>query len=471
MKGKGRLLVKLEVAHRARHLCAWHRWIRSRTMVLPLRHNFTPGRRGVCLFHHSGSSSLMRPILETSPNPMADSSPGQELDASSLSQIREIIAGASEHNLVALQRFIDNYAFSECKAVDIQDPSTGYTPLHAAIASCAASTANGNTDATSQPSTDAAEDTVRLLLENGAIWNQLDQNDETPGCIANRLGLFTLYQLMVDAGVRAEMLLNRLDQYDELADEDDHAMSEQEPPEPDVQAGRPDIVVSEGATEPDVNAAAYLSSTLSMSNSKILDEQQNGVMMAWEKDVMSKSADALLSSSGLRVLNIGFGMGIIDTLIQSHAKRPAEHHIIEAHSDVLNDMKAKGWFDKSGVIIHEGRWQDVLPTMVSDGLVFDAIYYDTFAETYKDFTDFFSEHVLGLLDQSGKWSFFNGMGADRQISYDVYQKIVEMDLFEAGFDVEWTDVDLPDLGRQWEGVRRKYWNVEKYRLPVCKFLD
>jgi type IV protein arginine methyltransferase len=109
--------------------------------------------------------------------------------------------------------------------------------------------------------------------------------------------------------------------------------------------------------------------------------------------------------------------------------------------------------------------------MAQDGLVFDGIYYDTFAESYMEFKEFFSEHILGLLETTGKWSYFNGMGADRQISYDVYQRIVEMDLLEAGYDVEWTDVALPDLGTEWEGIRRKYWNIDRYRLPVCKFLD
>jgi protein arginine N-methyltransferase 2 len=63
------------------------------------------------------------------------------------------------------------------------------------------------------------------------------------------------------------------------------------------------------------------------------------------------------------------------------------------------------------------------------------------------------------------------MGADRQISYDVYQKVVEIDLFESGFDVEWEDVELPDLDGEWQEVRRKYWKVEQYRLPVCKFME
>ena len=37
-----------------------------------------------------------------------------------------------------------------------------------------------------------ALDVVNVLLENGAIWNQLDSNDETPGCVAYRLDLHVL---------------------------------------------------------------------------------------------------------------------------------------------------------------------------------------------------------------------------------------------------------------------------------------
>lgn len=78
---------------------------------------------------------------------------------------------------------------------NVQDPDTKSTPLHAAIASCV-------------PEDPAeklvvAEETLKLLLMNGAIWNELDCNGETPGCLADRLGLPTLYEVMVQAGVRA----------------------------------------------------------------------------------------------------------------------------------------------------------------------------------------------------------------------------------------------------------------------------
>ena len=427
---------------------------------------------------------------------MARSDPEQANDASSEVKIRQILEAASTHNIEDLTRLIEIDAFSECRAVDVQESATGTTPLHAAIASCGANSNGAILDITPSVA-DPAEETVRFLLENGAIWNQLNQDDLTPGCLALRLGQDNLYQIMVDAGVRAEMLLNRLDDYEQLPDDDDEDTLLDSTHE-QLQDGIPAIVVSELSTDPeaiqaalnpdnsasmtnilepnssnheDVNSVAYLSSALALSHSKILDEQRNGVMMEWEKDIMRHSADALLYAPGLRVLNIGFGMGIIDSIIQSHSNRPAEHHIIEAHPDILKDMEAKGWLEKSGVFVHAGTWQDLLPNMLDEGLTFDAIYYDTFAESYKDFKDFFSEHVLGLLESTGRWSYFNGMGADRQISYDVYQKVVEMDLLEAGYDIEWQEIELPQLDQQWEGVRRKYWDINKYRLPACKFLD
>jgi type IV protein arginine methyltransferase len=392
-------------------------------------------------------------------------------DTKALNQITQIINAAQNHNIPRLQEHLDTFSFAGCKAADVQEPSQGYTPLHAAIASCSPERMALQDDAGLETK---AYETVQVLFEHGAIWNQLDRNEETPGCIAYRLGLHDLYQLLVDAGVRAEMLLNRLDEYEEIedldTDEEGAQVNGDDAPEL-VDSTKNTSASIEPQANDKVESAAYLSSTLSLSDAKLLDDAQNGVMMKWESGIMEKSANSLLATSGLKIINIGFGMGIIDSYIQSHPNKPIEHHIVEAHPDVLKDMREKGWFDKPGVFVHSGKWQDVLPNLVNEGHIFNAIYFDTFAESYHDFKDFFSEHVIGLLDQSGHWSYFNGMGADRQISYDVYQKIVEIDLMEAGFDVEWTDVDLPDLGAEWKDVKRKYWDVAQYRLPVCKFMD
>ena len=405
---------------------------------------------------------------------------------------QSILLAAANHDIPSLRNLLRN------TSANVQDAETGFTPLHAAIAACepdeddkATGTANGESDTTKEAEkdqTEAATKTVKLLFENGAIWNDLDANGETPGCIALRLGLKELYELCVDAGVRAELLLSRMDQYQLLMGGDSESEEEDEDEEEameaeqgaDVSTDDVEILdISEGAAPGDESTEnpAYLASQLTFDRDRLTDEAGNGVMMEWETTLMRRSAELLAPAPGLRVLNVGHGMGIIDSILQD--KQPSAHHIVEAHPDVIQKMKEQGWDKKPGVVIHEGRWQDVVPGLVEQGVLFDGIYFDTFAEEYSALREFFTEHVIGLLDpaggvggEGGKFGFFNGMGADRQIVYDVYGKIVEMDLFEAGFDTEWETIAVPDLDAEgeWEGVRRKYWVLKEYRLPTCSFI-
>ena len=421
-------------------------------------------------------------------------------------EVQKILLAASQHSLEALRTLLHT------SSANVQDPETGYTPLHAAIAAFepedgaapadAQIKTNGHVNGTvngeratgyvEAPEPDeemeAAKKTLKLLLQNGAIWNDLDRDNETPGCIAWGLGLKELYEIMVDAGVRAELLLNRLDGYEPLADDEEEGEEESAgaedtervngeaqahtgPSEPGaLPAEEAKTASGERASQPEFNSADYLRSDLTYTADRLLDADKNGVMMAWETEIMERTADLLVPRSDLRVLNIGHGMGIVDEFFQS--KTPAAHHIVEAHPTVVAHMKRTGWADKPGVTIHEGKWQDVLPKLVEDGTMFDAIYFDTFAEDYKALREFFSEFVIGLLEEGGKWGFFNGLGADRQVCYDVYGKVVEMDLFEAGFDTEWETLEVPDLEKEggWKGVRRRYWALDKYRLPVCTFI-
>ncbi|KAF2703152.1 arginine N-methyltransferase 2 [Pleomassaria siparia CBS 279.74] len=414
-------------------------------------------------------------------------------------QTQSILLASANHDIVALRHLLRN------SSANVQDDETGFTPLHAAIASCEPEDpshqvngqSNGftNGNSTEQVSEErkqeleAAVKTVKFLFQNGAIWNDLDRNDETPGCIARRLGLKELYELCVDAGVRAELLLSRLDGYlplgdaDSEEDEDENSEEIEELEELDGDksvGGAENDSTGQGIVETGDESTEntnYLSSTLTFDRNRILDGSANGVMMEWETTLMRRSAELLLPGTGLRVLNVGFGMGIIDGIFQE--KEPKHHHIIEAHPDVLKRIKEAGWYEKPGVTVHEGRWQDVVPGLVEKGELFDAIYFDTFAEEYKALREFFTEHVIGLLDPAGganqdggKFGFFNGMGADRQVCYDVYNKIVEMDLFEAGFDTEFSTVAIPDLEGEgeWEGVRRSYWKPDTYKLPTCSFI-
>ncbi|KAH8704760.1 putative arginine N-methyltransferase [Talaromyces proteolyticus] len=407
--------------------------------------------------------------------------------------IQEILLAASQHDIPKLRQLIRSNNAGAENPVNVKDPETGFSPLHAAIAACeqdddeatesaptnGVNGTHGGADETlseNEVLLAAARDMVKFLLQEGGIWNDLDKNNETPGCLARRLGLKELYDLMVDAGVRAELLLNYMEGYEKLEEDDDdddeevgEAADEEERANETSESNTLETTTTAAAAEPNVSNNRYLQSNLTFQNDRLLDNDQNGVMMAWESDIMAKTARKLLPTEGLRVLNIGHGMGIVDGFFQD--QKPSVHHIVEAHGEVVAEMKRKGWHETPGVVIHEGRWQDILPTLVEQGEMFDAIYYDTFAESYADFREFLSEQVIGLLGTAGQWSFFNGMGADRQISYDVYQKVVEMDVFEAGFDVEWEDIPVPQLEGEWNGVRRRYWVVDNYRLPICKYMD
>jgi len=350
---------------------------------------------------------------------------------------QKIILAAAQHDLQGLRGLLRS------GSANVQDSETGYTPLHAAIAACELSEEVGE-GAKSGMSTQnedvlAAEKTLQLLFENGAIWNDLDAQDETAGCLALRLGLKSLYESVVEAGVRAELLLMRLDEYAQLMgdDESQSEAAEEESAEMRVVSSNEDEGQSTTPalsplkmqlTEPEdaladviVNSATYLHSALKFQDDKLTDSDANGVMMAWETEIMRRSAQKLLPQAELAVLNIGHGMGIVDNFIQELS--PATHHIIEAHPDVLEHMSNNGWKDISSVIIHASTWQEAIPSLVKQNITFDAIYFDTFAEDYKAFRELFTEHIIALLKPKGRFGFFHGLGGDRQVCYDVYTKV------------------------------------------------
>ena len=92
-------------------------------------------------------------------------------------------------------------------------------------------------------------------------------------------------------------------------------------------------------------------------------------------------------------------------------------------------MREKGWYNKEGVTILEGKWQDFVGTKRLEDMLFDAVYTDTFSEDYEGdiqrpfltpgthqicFEDLcrFFDHVPKLLaGPDGRFSFFNGLGA------------------------------------------------------------
>jgi len=202
------------------------------------------------------------------------------------------------------------------------------------------------------------------------------------------------------------------------------------------------------------------------------DGEEIGVMMGWEKDIMRETVQKLCldhpKASGLRVLNIGFGLGIIDSLFQNLPSHPTQHVIIEAHPDVLQHMRETGWYNKTGVKILEGKWQDFLDSddwLRSGG--FDMIYTDTFSEDYSDLWQFF-EHLPNLMaDADSRFSFFNGLGATNPSFYDIYTHISDLHLADIGLNVDWSDIDVSlDSDEDRWGQSREYFSLPIYRLPI-----
>lgn len=192
---------------------------------------------------------------------------------------------------------------------------------------------------------------VVLLLQGGAPWNALDKRGRCAGEYAVDGGHQEIVDMLVQFGCEAELVLGLLEK---------RQLQEQS------------SVANEN----------YLKQKLEFQEDKILDEagehshcflDSNGVfilpldsapdsgdavMMEWERPLMEAHAE-LICSQGGDVLNVGFGMGLIDSAIQRRFvdKGLSTHTIIEAHKDVYEKMLKDGWDKKPGVTILFGRWQ------------------------------------------------------------------------------------------------------------------
>ncbi|GJN88885.1 hypothetical protein Rhopal_001856-T1 [Rhodotorula paludigena] len=399
----------------------------------------------------------------------------------------------------------------------VQDQQ-GWTALHAAAYT-------GNVDH------------INLLLRKGnAVWSMPDNLGCTAGDIAYSMNNVAAYEALLAEGVRAEMLRAVLEaaQAGEGAEDEDE--SADAGPEDTAMADGDDAAAaastSASASGADADApklsttsdnATFLASRLVFTHDSAgqpiaLDAEGNGVMMGWESGIMRATAERMCDAGWadrkgkrreelvreedegerepLCVLNVGFGLGIVDTFLQEYA--PTQHLIIEPHPDVLAFARDNGWFDKPGVRFYEGTWKDYFRALEEgkeEYVAWDGVYFDTYSEHYADLHAFF-DHLPDLLSPSphARFSFFHGLGATSRLLYDVYTTVSELHLREIGLATEWCEVDVaPGEGEaaRWEatGARataaggdekdertkgegeKKYWRedmVGRYRLPLCR---
>ncbi|KAL6950007.1 hypothetical protein ACO0QE_000676 [Hanseniaspora vineae] len=353
-----------------------------------------------------------------------------------------------------------------------------------------------------------------LLFEYGAGWNFLDFEGQTIGELllgadgeenqldfAQNQGLKKVYQRCVTAGVQAELLLRKFEDIEwveepvdiDTAEESEQAeQAEQAEQNSELETQLPDCPKPE-EQDPAGNQETYLDTKLEYTkdgSALVTETNRDGVMMDWETDIMELAASTLckrytekaedLEDESYNVLNIGFGMGIIDGFIkkdletaQSKTGNTYKQYICEAHPDVLQKLRTDGWYDNPNVVILEGRWQDCLNDLLDKGTVFfDAIYYDTFSEHYQDMLDLY-DLIIGLIKPAGVFSFFNGLGADNRFFYDVYKEIVVIDMNNYGLQCVYETVDVAKImekyGQVWDNVKQSYFSCKHYYHPTINF--
>ena len=364
-----------------------------------------------------------------------------------ISVVEQMLQACESNNMNIIQHIIDTHGtMYGCYAI----PSTGMTPLMVAS------------------STGNIELVEYLLNDCGAPWNAVDRTYHyCAGDYATQSQHWDIVNLLVDWATRAELILGAIERQQRC-----NAMGATSINSTTSSNSNVLNIKHESSTKPD-----YLRQRLQYTEdgNALIDADKDAVMMEWERPIMSAHAKLMMESSDTsnsirhkRVMNVGFGMGIIDTILQEEYS-PVLHIIIEAHPDVYQHMIQKGWGTKPNVRICYGTWQTVLPQLKSEGCIVDAIFFDTYGEHYLDMVDFHEQMVHLLAKPHGIYSFFNGLAPDNLFFHGVACQCVKIQLSALGIDSEFVPcaIQVPNE-TVWNDIRRKYWyGRDTYYLPIC----
>ena len=140
-------------------------------------------------------------------------------------------------------------------------------------------------------------------------------------------------------------------------------------------------------------------------NQKSLHILGCAVMEDWETPYMKDLAEIACQNGGI-VLELGFGMGISASFIQSY--NIEEHIIIEANQDVANKAREFSLTAPRKTTIIEGLWENVID-MVADESI-SGILFDTYPlseeELYQNHLNFF-DHAFRKLKKGGVFTYFS----------------------------------------------------------------
>lgn len=151
-----------------------------------------------------------------------------------------------------------------------------------------------------------------------------------------------------------------------------------------------------------MNINEFVDSEMRIEGDFLYDKNDNVVMSYLERPIMQKAAEVIALSGG-DVLNIGFGLGIIDEYIQEY--NPSSHTIIEINKSLVNKMLEDGWGEKCNVVCDD--WKPVADQYIAQGVKFDGIYFDIYPYIDNSTTREFNEkYFFNLLKPGGVYSFY-----------------------------------------------------------------
>tara|TARA_R110000823_G_scaffold290437_1_gene408731 strand:- start:1185 stop:1829 length:645 start_codon:yes stop_codon:yes gene_type:complete len=190
---------------------------------------------------------------------------------------------------------------------------------------------------------------------------------------------------------------------------------------------------------------------------ELLDSFGGEIMMKWEDNIMKHQAAEICINGG-DILNVGFGLGLMDKHIQSH--NPNTHWIIESHPDVQRKIIEDGWLKKPNVKVIFKPWQEVLNYLPK----FDGIYFDTWLESQDDF----DYNIKNMLKPNGVYSFFNNPDSNSQTIQSRSHSILK-----EFCDISSSSLDISKIIPSNHKLNRAYWKSENkiYWIPKCKLKE
>lgn len=177
--------------------------------------------------------------------------------------------------------------------------------------------------------------------------------------------------------------------------------------------------------------------------------------MSEHEDLIMRRSAEIICQKGGDILNVGFGMGIIDGYIRQ--LNPTSHTIIEAHPGVVQHAFELG-FDKTAAM-HQADWRQVVEDWIQRDIKFDGIYFDTIILDWhvNEWLDF-SKIAHQLVKPGGIYAYFNHNAA-------ALEPNLEQIICDTGFTPQYEMISLSDIKQNIKGeFNPKLLNETDYKL-------